>query len=472
MTVYILGGGPAGMAVADALADKKNAPPFVLLESNASLGGLAQTLDWSGCGRHDLGPHKIYSRDQALSRRVEDLLSPTAWRTCLKTSRIYINGAFLPYPPSPLSLLNAFGAPRVLNMTTGYLAAKGLSFLPDRSKNFEEDAIARVGRGLYEALIKPVALKIWGDPAKLDTQLSRSRLQTPSVKELLCRLFKVRTANTFEVLEFKYPVGGLSKLWKAIEKKASAHGQFVTGHTVKALRVKGKRIERIICQDRANGAENVFEVKPEDFVLSTIPLRQTAGFLDDALADDVRRLISETVQLNDLLLVFLKLKRDKLLNETWVFVPDPDILFHRVSEQKAFDPSMVPSGSIVCCEIMDHAKRPMGSLTDNTLIHQCLQGLEKMGYHVLEVTDSRVIRLPKTYPVYRTGSGPALQKIRGAMDDFDNFRSIGRQGAFQYIGILDAMDIGYRAADWLMNGARPDSWEAERERSGNYPILD
>ena len=71
-----------------------------------------------------------------------------------------------------------------------------------------------------------------------------------------------------------------------------------------------------------------------------------------------------------------------------------------------------------------------------------------------------------------------LASALACLDEIENFRSIGRQGAYNYIGTLDAMDIGYGCAAWLneMRAAAPDdrrhAWSRERERTTNYPVLD
>jgi len=69
MTIYILGGGPTGMAVAQGLMDSGNYD-FVVFESNSQFGGLATTINWEGVGLHDLGPHKLFTLDDTLMNRV------------------------------------------------------------------------------------------------------------------------------------------------------------------------------------------------------------------------------------------------------------------------------------------------------------------------------------------------------------------------------------------------------------------
>lgn len=469
MTTYILGGGPAGMAVVDGLADG-GLDDFVLLERDSQLGGLARSVSWKDIGMHDLGPHKIFSTDQSLVSRVEALIPQADWLTRKKVSSIYMNGCYLPYPPSPFSLAGVFGLPAFTRMVLGYGFARLRSLSSSITPaSFEEDLSHRVGAPLYEILFKPIALKLWGDPRELDVKLSRGRIQTPSLAEVLARLLKLKKDSQFEALTFRYPKGGLGRLWSAIEAKTNSDGRFLLGHAVSSLVVRDGKIVAIHYE--ANGTSGQIEIGKDDFVVSTLPLSLTIKLLSGALPARIGVLADEVINLNDLLLIFLNVDRPSLLDESWVFVPDPKIVFHRVSEQESFDPEMAKVGSIVCCEIMSGAKRPMAEKSDDELCALALQGLEDMGYSGFEVLDQRVIRLPKSYPVFKTGFESGLAEILQSLDQFENFRTIGRQGAFNYIGTLDAMDIGYGFSDWLIKGNR-QLWEQERERTNHYPVLD
>lgn len=469
MTTYILGAGPAGMAVADGLYDA-NSGDFVLLEKGPCLGGLAQTITWDGIGTHDFGPHKIFSLDGKLVRRVENLLPDSDWLTRDKISSIYMNGHYLPYPPSPFSLAGVFGLPAFIRMVTGYGSARLTSLIGSKNPGtFEEDLVNRLGRPLYEVLFKPIAEKLWGDPRELDVKLSRGRVQTPSLTEVFGRLLKLKKSSDFEALTFRYPKGGLGRLWGAIEAKARAKGEFLLGHSVTRLVAENGRIQEIHYQ--FNGAEGLFNMKPDDHVVSTLPLSLTTRLLAGSLPGHLPSLADQVVILNDLLLVFLHVDRPSLLDESWVFVPDPKIIFHRLSEQESFDPDMTKNGSIVCCEIMSSSRRPLAEKSDEELCAAAAQGLADMGYSGFKILSQRVIRLPRSYPVFRKGFEAGLAELIQSLDQFENFRTIGRQGAFNYIGTLDAMDIGYGYADWLAGG-KSQPWLQERDRTNHYPVLD
>lgn len=469
MTIYILGGGPAGLAVADGLIDAK-AGPFVLLEKGPCLGGLAQTTHWKGIGSHDLGPHKVFSLDQSLVSRIEKLLPAADWLTRNKVSSIYMRGHYLPYPPSPFSLAGIFGFAAFIKMVGGYGAARLLALVRTGSpRTFEEDLEGRLGKPLYEMLFRPIAEKLWGNPQQLDVKLSRGRVQTPSLFEVLGRLLRIKKNSGFEALTFRYPKGGLGRLWRAIEEKSPGHGKFLLGHAVTGLVVEDNKVRQI--KFVKDGVEGAIDLAPDDQVVSTLPLAHVTQLLRQALPPGFPQLAERVVALNDLLLVFLQIDRPSLLDDSWVFIPDPDIAFHRLSEQESFDPEMTPNGSIVCCEIMSSDKRPLANKTDEELSSLAIAGLSAMGYRDFKVLNKRVIRLPKSYPVFGVGFDSGLAELMTGLDRFENFRSIGRQGAFNYIGTLDAMDIGYGYANWIAGG-KVGSWEHERERTNHYPVLD
>ena len=349
------------------------------------------------------------------------------------------------------------------------------SFIPHEApRTFEEDLHGRLGNGLYNALFRPVALKLWGDPQTLDVKLSAGRVQTPKLGEILAGVLGRKKTSEFEALTFHYPKGGLQEIWNAIKSKISLHGRIYTNTTVTGFDLTNNRV----CAIKIKGpeGEGMLPVGDGDFIASTLPLGILIKLLPQIFNKADLAEAGSIITLNDLLLVFLHVDKSSLIDESWVFVPDPEIAFHRISEQESFDPSMTPNGSIICCEIMNNKMRPMSAKSDAELIELALEGMKKMGYKCFTVKSSRVIRLPRSYPVYHPGYQEVLDRLLSKLDGIENLRTIGRQGAFNYIGTLDAMDIGYGYARWRQaqrtgNGNDGD-WQAERKRTSHYPVLD
>jgi protoporphyrinogen oxidase len=218
--------------------------------------------------------------------------------------------------------------------------------------------------------------------------------------------------------------------------------------------------------------QKTIQISPEDFVVSTLPLALTTQFFSKDLPSETIDLSKKMIVLNDLILVFFHVDVQSLIHESWIFIPDPKIIFHRLSEQESFDPSMTPAGSIVCCEIMSSEKRPLAEYPDSLLISEAILGMNAMGYQDFQVLSQKVIRLPKSYPVFRPGFEPVLDNVLQQLDSIKNFKTVGRQGAFNYIGTLDAMDIGYGFTRWLQQKKNVSAWAEERVRTNHYPVLD
>jgi protoporphyrinogen oxidase len=291
--------------------------------------------------------------------------------------------------------------------------------------------------------------------------------------EIALRLLKLRKASDFEALTFRYPQGGLGRLWAAIEGKAESAkaGRFVRECSVRSFEIEHDRITSIDCVHTENGTPTRFAVGAQDFIASSLPLSLLVHLLRAHLDPEVAETTRSIITLNDLLLVFFHVDRPSLLDDSWIFIPDPNIIFHRVSEQESFDPGMTPNGSVVCCEIMSNELRPMKERSDEELAAAAEQGLLDMGLAKARILSRRVIRLPKSYPVFRAGYEAGLRKIIDALDRVSNLRTVGRQGAFNYIGTLDAMDIGYGFVRWYTSG-ETTNWQAERDRTNHYPVLD
>ena len=475
MSIYIFGGGPTGLAIAHGLSLESQLP-FVLIERDVQLGGLSKTLEWENYGKHDLGPHKIYTSDSELMDRVENLLSKNEWLTQPKVSSIHIKGHYLPYPPSPLNLAKVYGFKCFVKMTFDYvLAFLRTQIVKDNSKTFEDDLINRLGISLYKALFEPIALKLWGDPSNLDIKLSQARVQTPSISEIFKLILGRRSSSQFEALEFRYPRGGLQRLWESIYNNTQALGTYLTNNEILAIDIKDNHVSSFKYKNTISKEVVSVCLGDEDFIVSTLPLTKIPEIIKNEVYQRTKNLIQKYVLLNDLILVFLKINKPRLLDESWIFIPDPDIIFHRLSEQSTFDPDMTPDGSIVCCEIMSNKIRLNKLKSKRALFDATISGLSAMGFSNYKVEDWRVIMLSKSYPVYQPGFQDRLDEVLRDLDRLENFRTIGRQGAFNYIGTLDAMDIGYGCARWLvshLSGKNTISWQDERMRTTYYPVLD
>ncbi len=465
--IYILGGGPTGISVAHEL-NKSSEEEFILVEKGKKIGGLAATLTWEPHGLHDLGPHKIFSIDKKLEEKVKLILGKDKWLTKKKKSKIYLNGNLINYPPSPLAILKTFGFILFIKFIISFFFQKFyLNFKNQKINSYKDHLTTRVGSKIFTNVFQPITEKIWGDPSKLDKKLSETRVQLPSIIDMILLAIGVKKKSSFEANEFIYPINGLNIIWEKIQNDID-NKRFYLNTIVNSFSIKDNRVSKI--HVNKNGKEIIFNLSKNDLVVNTLPLSVVQNSFKNIFGDQFIENSKKVLKMNDLFLVFLSIKKTKLFDESWIFVADKSIIFHRVSEQKSFDEEMVKEDrTIVCCEVMRNKFNQ--NFNDEQIIEKTIEDLSIIKKEKIEVLDKKLIKLFKSYPVYEKDYENKLKLILDKYDSIENFYSIGRQGSFNYIGTLDCMDIGFGFVNWLKNNDKIN-WDNERKRTNQYPILD
>ena len=275
-------------------------------------------------------------------------------------------------------------------------------------------------------------------------------------------VLNIRRKSNFEALNFWYPKGGLQSLWDAILAKAGEQCKLMIDHKVIELKSNGSVIESIVCS--TEGGVKEIKISEKDFVLSTLPITHTINMLGHCLSDNLKENSENLIKLNDLILVFLYIDVDQLMEDSWVFIPEEKYIFHRISEQNSFDPEMVNGGSILCCEVLVKENDIQNSWSNQKFLNAVIADLEMLELKKFNIVDAKVVRLNSSYPVLKIGYQENLENVLNELDKIENFKSIGRQGSFNYIGTLDAMDIGYGSSELVAKRLRKH-WKAERLRT-------
>ena len=256
-------------------------------------------------------------------------------------------------------------------------------------------------------------------------------------------------------------------IWEKIKSNIDDKN-FHLGTTVESFSLEKNKVNKIYA--KKNNEDVVYTLSEQDVVINTLPLNIVQNSFKDTFGEKFIEESNKILKMNDLFLVFLSIKKSKLFDESWLFVADKKLIFHRVSEQKSFDDAMVKNDrTIVCCEVMINKFNK--EFSDEEIINKTIEDLSILKKEKIEVLDKKLIKLFKSYPVYQKDYEIKLKSILDKYDSIDNFYTIGRQGSFNYIGTLDCMDIGFGFVKWFKN-KHVNSWEDERKRTDQYPILD
>jgi protoporphyrinogen oxidase len=74
------------------------------------------------------------------------------------------------------------------------------------------------------------------------------------------------------------------------------------------------------------------------------------------------------------------------------------------------------------------------------------------------ITEGKVIRVPRCYPVYRTGYKAHLAKVESYLREFSGLTPIGRYGSFTYNNQDHSILMGMLAAENLLESRANSLW--------------
>jgi len=89
-----------------------------------------------------------------------------------------------------------------------------------------------------------------------------------------------------------------------------------------------------------------------------------------------------------------------------------------------------------------------------------------------EVSGCGVFRATQAYPIYDSGYEGKASSALGFTDSLQNLYAIGRNGSFNYVGMLDCMDMGIKTAEQVISSAGRSRWLAKRKSFENYVTVD
>ena len=441
----IMGAGPGGLATGYWLS--KHGVPVTVLERAPVVGGLARTVERDGF-KFDLGGHRWFSKvDEVNDFYKEVIADETVW--VRRISRIYFDGKYIDYPVEPGNALVTVGP---------VMAAKALAdygrvqlqqrFNPKPIVSMEDAFIAQYGRTLYELFFERYSEKVWGlPPAQMSGDWVGQRTKGMS----LLTVVKDAIAPSKEVVQsliesFMYPRYGYGRLSERMADGVRAAGNEVRlGAGVTKIRRRGSRIESVVVTDEA-GHENV--VEGAEFV-SSIPLTVLCKIMEPAAPAEVLA-AADALVFRNVITVNLMLDRQRMTDDTWLYVHDRDILFGRLHEPKNWSVDMVPdqSKTSVVAEYFCSFGDEIWSMSDDALVERTAKHLaDDLGFVARnEVLGGFAVRSPRAYPSYTLGYERPLKLLKDFVDSFENLQIIGRYGTFRYNNADHSVETGLLAA--------------------------
>jgi len=456
----ILGAGPAGLSCAYELS--RHGLNSVTIEKNSCVGGLARTLNWGSNFASDIGPHRFYSKKKEIYKIIERLLGKK-WVLVNRHTSFFIRGRYYNYPVNLSNVFKTAGPLKVGRMFFDYLAEKSKwKFKKSEPENFEEYALKNFGRSLAEFNILNYTEKVWGLPChKLSADWGTQRIKNLSIKEIIKNLI-VKSKNKPKTIvdHFYYPETGTGLIYERmaeeIKKKKSS---IIANAAVKEIRHSRKGIQQI--KINVKGKEKSIECKN---LISSIPIIELIECLKPIAPEEIFT-AAKKLNYRSQVYLFLKLNKEKISGNQWIYFPELNIPFGRSYEPKNFSLKMCPKGkSSIVVEYFVTKNDKVWKKEGKELFEETVGELEGMGLLKRgDVVGWNSHREEKVYPVYDLKYKRNLQLIIDYFNEFGNLHCIGRHGTFKYDNQDIAIQSGLNTAENIIKGKR-SLWSIEEER--------
>ena len=397
--VAILGAGISGLSSAALLKEKGY--KVQLFEASDQIGGLARSFQWHGF-HCDIAPHRLFTRDKEAKERLLELVPMNRHQ---RRSRIFIADRIVRDPVNPVELMWRL-PPRVSSrLVWGYLFKPKL---PEDS--FENLALNKFGRGLYEFFFKPYTTKMFGvPPAEISVDWGRQKLRVSGLRDVIRRNTKIFFR------EFHYPKqGGYGAICQALGDKV-ANETYLNSKVI-GLETGEGRVRAVRCE--RDGKEERFEC---DRLISTLPATVLGRMLGHQFA----------LRFQSVVLIYLLVDKPRVMPYHWIYFGDSDVVINRMSEYKNFADANAPEDrTVLNAEVTIPSENPL---------EDTLDALQRYGLlDRKDILDTLLLHERFAYPVYDQAYETAIVESREVFGRFANLHLVGRNAEFRHIEVDEA----------------------------------
>ncbi|MAT72900.1 MAG: FAD-dependent oxidoreductase [Planctomycetaceae bacterium] len=460
-SVVIVGAGPAGLTAAAELVDAGHRVT-VLEQDPEYVGGISRTVRYKDF-RFDIGGHRFFSKNPDIVSWWRRRL-PNDFLTVPRRSRILYGGKYFDYPLRPA---NAFRNLGVLNSTACILSYAWRRLRPHRpERSFEDWVSNRFGSRLFDIFFRTYTEKVWGIPCnEISADWAAQRIHGLSLWTA-ARQALVGARNGSAVIktlidEFQYPRLGPGMMWEQTRDDLLAAGANIAmGRTVQKIVTDQSRVVSVSTRDAQGKRE---DWAAAEFLLS-MPLRDAALAIRPRIKMEALTAARE-LKYRDFITVLLVVRGERIADDTWIYVHDPQVRVGRIQIFNNWSPDLVPVPGVTClgleyfCNVGDN----LWAQSDAELIQLATNEIAQLGLASPDsVEDGTVARMEKTYPVYDGDYETHVATVRGELVQFANLQMIGRNGMHKYNNQDHAMLTGMLAAERLSGGTR-DPWRVNTD---------
>jgi protoporphyrinogen oxidase len=448
--ILILGAGPCGLGAAYNL-QKLGHADWRLFERNPHVGGLSASFVDDKGFTWDIGGHVLFSHYDFFDKAVSEALGD-AYYEHMRESWIRILGTWVPYPfQNNIRHLPSESLGKCLE------GLRAIRTNPAEMSNFREWMDAVFGEGIVQYFMEPYNLKVWGVP--LESMGKEWLGERVSVVDL-ARIERNIAEGEDDVSwgpnnRFKFPkFGGTGAIFEGIARPFNERISF--DHSLVAVDLEAKEVVF------SSGRKGKYDV-----LINTTPLDQfieKCVSVTDTVLDAAKNLVH-----NSGLIAGLGFAGKRVDSKCWMYFPESNSPFYRVTNFFNYSPYNVPVGDVgrffsLMCETTYSPHKPVDR---STIIDSTIDGLLNSGMiesgQVKEIVSRYLIDIPYSYPVPSLTRDRALAVIQPYLESRGVY-SRGRFGGWKYeVGNMDHSFMqGVEVVDRLLSGETEKTYSVGR----------
>jgi len=389
----------------------------------------------------DLGIHVLHTRNEYVLNLLQNELKVdfimqdrAAW--------IYSHETLTHYPFQA----NTFGLPIpivkecLLSFIHAYQKSNGSK--NHVYHNYEDWINAHFGKGIAKHFMVPYAEKFWTvSPKEMTTDWLDVRVPMPTLEEVVEGALTRQTKGFGPNIKFRYP--SVNGIFELAESFVRGGVNVLLNKTAIQVDLERKKITF------SDGTSCSYEV-----LISTIPLPELVRL---SRVPEPIVAAAERLRYNSILCVNLGIDRDNLNANHWIYFPEKEYSFFRISFLKNFAASMTPGGkSSISAEIAYSGGQ---SVNKEQIVERVVEDLVKAKILLqkdrIDLVDVRDMKYG--YVIYDHDREQSLKMIK----NFFRRNSVlvaGRYGNWEYQwmddAILDGKKVAEEASDFVARGVK------------------
>jgi protoporphyrinogen oxidase len=420
--IVIIGAGPTGLAAGYRLREL-GYEDWVILEANDYVGGLATSFTDEAGFTYDIGGHVMFSHYPYYDALVDRLMGGE-YTELDREAWVWMENRFIAYPFQ--NNLRDLEPSTVFECVLGLVEAQRAGH--QQPENFQQWVMATFGAGIAKHFMLPYNFKVWATPAELMNYIwIGERVSVVDLEGVLRNVLIGEDQRSWGPNNrFKYPLkGGTGHLYNQLRTYVDDHLRLET--PVAAVDADEKYV-------LTKSGERI----DYDVLLSTMPLNQLMGAVQ-SVPDRVRS-AAGGLHWSGSHIVGVGVDRPADTSKNWIYFPEPDVPFYRVTYLSNYSPFITPEPDqmLLLTETSRSVHKPEA---ESTIVERVIDGLERTGLLQRDDRDRIVTTWrcspEQTYPIPSVTRDAALGVLQPWLRE-QHIWSRGRFGAWLYeVGNMD-----------------------------------